>query len=151
MSAPKPITPEFVDARAFAARVKVNEATGCHEWTGKIRPDGYGAVVRDGASRQAHRVALILAGIALPTDAVVDHLCRNRRCVNPDHLDVTTARVNTLRGVSPIAAAIRAIESGFCLNGHNLAVVGFHKSGRSRTCAQCGRDRVAAYSSRRAS
>lgn len=151
MTAAKPIEIGFISAEAFATRVVPDPATGCHNWRGKTRHDGYGVVVRNRSSSQAHRVALILAGIDLPVDAVVDHLCRNRRCVNPAHLDVTTSRTNTERGISPIGAYLRAHASGRCINGHDLAIVGFHRAGRTKTCAQCGRDRVAAYKARRAS
>ena len=147
----KPITAEFADAEYFKSRVQVNEASGCHEWTGKLSADGYGHVIRKSGTRQAHRVALVLRGVDVPLDAVVDHLCRNRRCVNPKHLEVTDIRTNTMRGASPIGASIRAIETGVCRRGHDVRVVGFHSSGRFRTCAQCGRDRVAAYRLRRAS
>lgn len=148
MTAAKPIPADFVDPEWFKARVRIDPATGCHEWQGSRASDGYGRVTNGRGQRQAHRVALHLAGVTLGTSDIVDHLCRNHCCVNTSHLDVTTSAENTARGISPVGSYLRAIGRGVCKNGHVLADVGFHKAGKSRTCAQCGRDRVAAYQSR---
>lgn len=151
----KPITGDFLDADRFNQSVTIDALSGCHDWTGSRCSGGYGRVQRTRAgrrvSRQAHRVALAIAGVAMPAGTVVDHLCRNRTCVNPAHLEVTDARTNTLRGVSRVAAFLRANANGACINGHDLKAVGLHKAGKTMTCGQCGRDRVAAYKRRKQS
>ena len=80
---------------------KVKKSDGCWTWTGSISPGGYGRFRvggrAEGTNRYAHRVALELLGIDLPDGYHVDHLCENKRCVNPDHLDVVTPRTNVRR------------------------------------------------------
>lgn len=140
---------DVISAENFYARTQ-ETTSGCLEWIGSIDSKGYGRVKSGGREYKAHRVALVLAGVDLPADGPVDHLCRNTRCVRVEHLEPTTMRENTARGIGPTAAAIRAHENGTCINGHVLAEVGLHKQRDGFTCAQCGRDRVAAYKARRA-
>lgn len=73
---------------------------GCWLWTGATR-EGYGAFKLDGDARGAHRLAAAWTRGPLADDDVVDHLCGNRICVRPDHLDVTTHGDNIRRGSEP--------------------------------------------------
>lgn len=74
---------------------------GCWEWIGGGDQKGYG-IIRAGdarnGSRRAHRVSYELHRGPIPGGLTIDHLCRNRRCINPDHLEAVTSRVNTMRG-----------------------------------------------------
>lgn len=70
---------------------------GCWEWTRALTTDGYGRVWKDNKQQRAHRVAYELAVGLIPEDMVIDHLCRNKTCVNPNHLAVATAEENTRR------------------------------------------------------
>ena len=76
-----------------------------------VTSGGYGV----SGGRSAHRVAYERAKGPIPDGLVIDHLCRNRRCVNPDHLEAVTPQVNTHRGVAP-NNLIRL--SGACKHGH---------------------------------
>lgn len=144
----KPIPADLITREEFESRA-LRVAGGCVEWP-RVNQQGYGRVWSEQHGYfQAHRVALALHGVEIPQGCVVDHLCRNRRCVNIAHLEVTTPRVNTQRGLSPISDRISARMEGHCINGHMLSEVGFHKSRGGKTCAQCGRDRVAAYKARK--
>jgi hypothetical protein len=74
---------------------------GCWSWNASCKPNGYGQIQEGpsgGRVLYAHRVAYELFKGAIPGDRVVDHLCRNRRCVNPDHLELVTFDENLLRG-----------------------------------------------------
>lgn len=80
----------------FQQRVKI-EDNGCHVWTGGLI-GGYGqfSPVR-GTTLYAHRIAYEYAKGAIPEGLQIDHLCRNTRCVNPEHLEAVTPRTNTRR------------------------------------------------------
>ena len=72
----------------FRDRISVNEATGCHVWTGKRDRDGYGIFREDGADVRAHRAAWEAAnGREVPRGLVVAHDCDRPSCVNEEHLD----------------------------------------------------------------
>lgn len=117
----------FVDARG-----------DCWEWTGYRNPLGYGQfTVAKYTKRIAHRYIYELLLGPLETGKELDHLCRNRGCVNPDHLEPVTHVENMRRSASPNVIARRR---GRCLRGHPLAGdnVGRQKSGIY--CKACHRD-----------
>lgn len=107
-------TPEEFKERFFYQVVPVTES-GCWIWVGYCRPHGYGAIRFRGKRTSAHRVAYILLKGEVPNGLTLDHLCRVRCCVNPDHLDPVTIKTNVLRGISP--TAVNASRT-FCKHGH---------------------------------
>jgi hypothetical protein len=110
--------------RAFSGEVgltrrfwdKVLLGNGCWEWTGAHLKDGYSRFKVDGRTVLAHRCAYELAVGPIPDGLTLDHLCRNRGCVNPAHLEPVTQRENTMR--SPVAAAALNVAKTHCINGH---------------------------------
>jgi hypothetical protein len=79
--------------KIFRARVQVS-ITGCWEWTGRTA-NGYGYMhYPGGKSKWAHRVSYALFNRPIEKDHVVDHRCRNTKCVNPQHLRQNTHTVN---------------------------------------------------------
>ncbi len=73
---------------------------GCWPWLASFDPiTGYGRFIVYTKNVQAHRFMLALVGRPVPEGLEPDHLCRNRRCINPDHLEAVTGRVNTLRAI----------------------------------------------------
>lgn len=113
--------------------------TPCWVWTGAKKPNGYGNFGISGRVVYAHRFAYeILVGV-IPAGFEADHLCRNRACVNPEHLDSVTHKVNVLRGQSPTAMHAQATH---CPQGHpyDLLNTAIRRSGRRR-CRAC--DRIA--------
>ena len=96
----------------------VIEESGCWRWTKALTSSGYGHFHFRGAYYQAHRLVYGLHRGLVPDGLIIDHLCRNRACVNPTHMEPVTHRENTRRGVGTLlnqskADAIRgAVASG---------------------------------------
>lgn len=86
--------------RRILAGVAITEG-GCWEWSGRIDRYGYGwfrfSEAGVGRMTGAHRAAWLAFEGDIPGDLVIDHLCRNKRCVNTAHLDLVSNAVNTLR------------------------------------------------------
>lgn len=97
--------------------------------------DGYGTFHMDGRNWAAHRASLALFGKLGRTELHADHLCRNRACVNPEHLELVPQRINTLRGEAPSAVAWR---EGRCKNGHPRTPENTYiRNSRHRQCRIC--------------
>lgn len=80
----------------------------CWDWVGAINSCGYGNIKIAGRNFKAHRIVYEKVwGVKLPRRRVLDHLCRNRACVNPWHTEPTTVRENTLRGNGASARSYR--------------------------------------------
>lgn len=75
---------------------KVNKTDSCWDWTGSTQY-GYGRFSLNGRSLLAHRVSYTWLRGQIPDHLVVDHLCRNRGCVNPEHMELVTPKVNKQR------------------------------------------------------
>ena len=111
--------------------------SGCWVWTGSIMQCGYGRMKVDNKTVLAHRLAYELMVGPIPEGLEIDHLCRNRACVNPEHLEPVTGQVNTLRGET--IAASNAAKT-HCPKGHpyNESNTFLRSSGRG--CRECGRE-----------
>lgn len=114
--------------------------TECWEWRASCTPEGYGKFKVGGRDAYAHRFSYELARGPIPARLTVDHLCRCRRCVNPDHLEAVTARVNILRGENPAA---RNARKSHCRAGHELTPENVHTPAGThhRVCRLCERER----------
>lgn len=84
--------------RRFWERVD-KKRSGCWVWTGHVAGGDYGQIKVNGVSVMVHRYAYELLVGPIPDGLQIDHLCRNRRCVNPKHLEPVVARTNVLRSV----------------------------------------------------
>lgn len=125
--------------------VPSDDPVGCWVWAGTKEKDGYGVVQVQGRQWRAHRF-IYEALVGKVADGLqLDHLCRNRLCVNPAHLEPVTCEEN-------IGRSARA-TSVFCGNGHLLVGdnLRINKSGKYwvRCCVECAKLRQRAYAARK--
>jgi len=118
---------------------RIGKSAGCWEWLGFITLNGYGRTNFPGVkTRLAHRLVYELLVGPIPDGLTLDHLCRNRSCVNPAHLEPVTMKVNTLRGESFAAKNARKTH---CKRGHEFTTANTYiiPSTGSRQCRPCVR------------
>lgn len=135
----------------FQERISPEPNTGCWLWTGNMTSSGYGRHYgHSGRYVTTHRVLYEIANGAVPEGLDLDHLCRTRACVNPDHLEPVTRAENLRR--SPLVGHVRPeqthCKSGHPLSGNNLRI---DKASGWRKCRACSANWSRAYQARKAS
>lgn len=126
----------------FWSKVDKRGQEECWPWHGTIANNGYGHFWVGGKAVGAHRFSYELLTAPIPPGLTLDHLCRNRRCVNPAHLEPCGSGENVLRGAGRTAQHARQTH---CVNGHPLGGENLYlyvrRNGRTtRVCRQCKRD-----------
>ena len=117
----------------------------CWEWQGSKGSHGYGRFQVDGKQWLAHRFSYTLFIGDIPDGLVIDHLCRNKTCVNPAHLEVVTHGQNIRRGEAGQITGQRQKEKTHCPQGHPYSGSNVLQFGKSRHCRECGRKRAREY------
>lgn len=133
-------------AERFWSKVSGGDVTTCWQWTGAAnRRTGYGSFSPEkGEYAMPHRFAYEALRAEIPAGLQIDHLCRNRLCVNPWHLEPVTPRVNARRSLSP--AGINSRREA-CAKGHPLTDGNVYKVAGTpnRRCRICTRRRNRGY------
>jgi hypothetical protein len=134
---------------------KFTRSEKCWEWNGAAHALGYGHFYFQGRNRRAHAVSKHLyEGFPIDANALKgglewDHLCRNPRCVRPEHLELVSKKINNLRGTSPAAMNKRKAT---CPAGHELTDGNLlEKEKGYRSCRKCHREREKKYYKKQAS
>lgn len=132
----------------FLNKVSPEPNSGCWLWDASLRPDGYGQFSYKRRPRLAHRFSYEIYVGPIPPDLELDHKCRVRSCVNPDHLEPVTHRENIIRSPLVRKNGDEWRRKTHCINGHPLSGdnLGYKDANkRHRRCKQCARDRARKY------
>lgn len=114
---------------------KVRKSDLCWEWVGALDSCGYGMVRNNLKSRKAHRVSYEWLVGPVPDGLEIDHLCRNRACVRPDHLEAVTHLENMSRGDAGKYLAVRErCNAGHPFDKENTYI---RADGGGRACRAC--------------
>lgn len=113
---------------------KVQFTDTCWLWTDSHKTEGYGQFWAIDKNQLAHRWVYEFCVGPIPVGLQIDHLCRVRHCVNPDHLEPVTNRENVLRGISPPAIHARTTH---CPRGHGYTPENTTVRGGQRFCLAC--------------
>lgn len=114
----------------------------CIRWHGGIGSKGYGYLTLNGKQVKAHRYVWEKAHGLIPDGLCIDHMCRNRWCVNVAHLRVVTPRQNAMEnnnGKGATNASKTHCENGHPLTGENLIVKRRSNGALRRACRKCQR------------
>lgn len=111
---------------------RVDQTDDCWLWTGKRHSLGYARFWVNGQREFVHRYAYELLVGSIPDSLEIDHLCRVRHCVNPDHLEAVTHKENLRRAPNQVTTVNARKER--CIRGHEFS--GRDKRGW-RVCNKC--------------
>ena len=128
----------MITLEKFEQKYTPEPNSGCWLWTAGVSPLGYGQC-SDGPygerrTQYAHRVAYELFKGPIPAGIGLDHLCRVRSCVNPDHLEPVSQRTNLMRGRT---LAARFAAQTHCVHGHPFDETNTRRTKKGRECLAC--------------
>jgi hypothetical protein len=131
--------PEINNIESFLSRIKINKESECWEWAGAFSTQRYGQFYIKSKAFYAHRISFsIFKKEKLSTDLMVDHVCMNRKCVNPDHLRQVTLEQNLVENSNTCCAKNKRkthCKRGHELSGYNLMLIKY-----GRACRICNYD-----------
>lgn len=155
----QPSTPDTSETRLLASsgnypqdtldrllsRVR-SQPNGCWMWTGSLTDEGYGQIHfwinKRKITRRVSRVSFEIFIRTLGKREIPDHLCRNRGCINPTHMEPVSNRTNVLRGVGPTARNARKTH---CKRGHAFTPENTYTTQNMRHCRKCRAARMRTY------
>ena len=119
---------------------KITIDNGCWLWAG-AKSRGYGQAIYSGRVQYVHRI--VYEALKKPVDRgfELDHLCRNRACVNPLHLEPVSHQTNVVRGEAPMAVKLRHSRRTHCKRGHEFTAENTYQRPTGRECRECWKQR----------
>lgn len=136
------VVPKPTPIERFHSKIEVDPESGCWLWTAGINKWGYSKFKVDGRTRAGHRWSYEEFVGPIPEGLQIDHLCRVRRCVNPEHLEAVTCRENILRGET--FQAENAAKT-HCPKGHPYEDGNILWYKGTRSCRICKREQTARW------
>ena len=125
----------------------IDKGKSCWKWKGTSDACGYGRFwLRKNKWEQAHRSAYRILRGPIPEGMTLDHLCRNRWCVNPDHLEAVTIEVNVMRGEG---VCVKNRNKTHCFRGHEFTLANTKVYRGRRICIACDKLRMRAITAKR--
>lgn len=121
--------------------------SGCQLWVGGVGSSGYGVFWNGEKTVSAHRFSYEFNCGVIPDNLVIDHICRNRLCVNPEHMRIVTTRTNVLENSEGRCAA--NLRKTHCKNGHEFTEKNTRRNGSGRKCIECDRKNALRYKARK--
>lgn len=133
-------------AKTLEARFKkfTKVVNGCWEWTGSISKPGYGRISKNGKPELAHRVSFEFHKHKIPKGMYIDHICRNTKCLNPEHLRCVTPKQNAIensKGQAYVNSKKTHCPYGHAYAGDNVFVRKGKASFNQRGCRACSKRR----------
>lgn len=124
---------EFFLHRLLRSAVRQGD---CWKWSGAKTPPGYGKLWVNGRCIYAHRLSYVIFKGTINNGREIDHLCKNKSCINPDHLEVVAHIVNLERAMVP--TIINRLKT-HCIRGHEFTENNTRRIGHWRICRECCR------------
>jgi len=125
------------DEKRFWSKVGLPDENGCMNWLGSGTPPGYGQIGFGKRKKYVHRVSYELRVGPIPEGLQIDHLCRNRACVAPVHLEAVTQKENLERGVGAEVTRLRHASRTHCKHGHEFTPENTRMYDGYRVCREC--------------
>ena len=139
-----------MSSSSIAARVtrRSMRVGDCLIWQGCTMKNGYGTVSWNGRRWLVHRAVWTETNGQIPDGLTIDHLCRNRACVNVAHMEVVTPGENARRGGGLEKAHASYRARTHCPQGHEYTPENTMLNNGARACRECGRQRWRAWRDR---
>ncbi len=112
------ILPKRFWSKIKTSNIHSYNGTPCLEWTAFIDPNGYGKFKLNGKTKRAHRLSYEESKGKIPDGLVMNHICRTRHCVNPDHLEAITQQENCQKGIAGFVGGLKQRLKTHCPHGH---------------------------------